>query len=445
MASFTDDFNRADSSDLGANWVEVSGDWAIVSNQLSAGNTGGTVILRAAGAMASNDNYAQTTIAATTAASHGIWCRGNSNITSGYLWRNDGSSWNLFSVVGGSFSVIGTYAAAAAPGDVAKVQAVGSTIKAFVNGVERVSVTDTGVTTGTSVGYRTESTNAIRFDDFSAADVTSGTSAPAGNATGTGAANTAAAKISPPAAAAAGTGSAGQVRAAVSPAAGAASGNGAAAVPTLSIATPAGHSSGAGAASAPAAAVSTAAGTAAGTGAASAVTTPPAGASAGHATGTGTAHAVAGAATIAAGTAAGTGSALVSVASVGARTSNTSGTGLARDVAAALSSGTGAGGEGTAHDPTVLTSGTEANVPAPRAAGSGHAHDATVHTASAATGSWWGLFDIYREAAEIRRDELERDPEACPRDGEPLVTGPDGELFCRFDGWRPNQPALLNN
>ncbi|MEH0657771.1 hypothetical protein QA860_08490 [Streptomyces stelliscabiei] len=174
MASFSDDFNRADSSDLGAGWVEVSGDWSIVSQQLSPGAAGGTIILRAAGAMDTDDHYAQITIAATVAASQGVWCRGNSNISSGYLWRNDGSTWDLFSVVGGSFTAIGSYAAAAAPGDVAKVQAVGSTIKAFVNGIERVSITNTHVTTGTSVGIRSESAGGIRFDDFTAADVTAG-------------------------------------------------------------------------------------------------------------------------------------------------------------------------------------------------------------------------------------------------------------------------------
>lgn len=174
MTTFTDDFNRADSTNLGANWVEVSGDWSIVSNQLSPGAAGGTIILRAAGAMAGNDHYAQVTMAATTAASHGVWCRGNSNISSGYLFRNDGSSWNLFSVVGGSFTVIGTYAVAAVAGDVAKVQAVGSTITAYVNGVQRASVTDTNVPTGTSVGIRAESVNALRFDNFAAADVTAG-------------------------------------------------------------------------------------------------------------------------------------------------------------------------------------------------------------------------------------------------------------------------------
>lgn len=174
MTSFSDDFNRATSTDLGAGWVEVSGDWSIVSNQLSPGAAGGTIILRAAGAMASNDHFAQVTIAATAAVSQGVWIRGNSNISQGYLWRNNGTSWDLFSVVGGSFVNIGTYTAAAVAGDVAKGQAVGSTIKGYVNGVQRVSVTDTAVTSGTSVGIRGESTNSLRYDDFTAADVTAG-------------------------------------------------------------------------------------------------------------------------------------------------------------------------------------------------------------------------------------------------------------------------------
>jgi hypothetical protein len=173
MTTFTDDFNRADGSP-GANWVQVSGTWSIISQQLSSGTAGGTVIMRAATAMATNDNSAQVTIAATGAVSHGVWCRGSTTFTQGYLWRNDGTSWTLFSNVGGSFTSIGSFAGAAVAGDVAKIQAVGSTIKGLVNGVVRVSVTDTAVTTGTSVGIRAESTNLLRFDDFTGADVTSG-------------------------------------------------------------------------------------------------------------------------------------------------------------------------------------------------------------------------------------------------------------------------------
>lgn len=51
----------------------------------------------------------------------------------------------------------------------------------------------------------------------------------------------------------------------------------------------------------------------------------------------------------------------------------------------------------------------------------------------AATGSWWGLVSIARESA--RNSEAE--PTACPNDGEPLRSGPRGELYCPFDGWRP--------
>jgi len=174
VTTFTDDFNRANGAP-GANWVDATGLWTIVSNQLSSGTAGGTIVIRAATAMATNDNSAQVTIASTGAVSHGVWCRGNTGFTQGYLWRNDGTSWVLFSNVGGSFTSLGSYAAAAVAGDVVKVQAVGSTIQGFVNGISRVSVANTAVATGTSVGIRAESTNLLRFDDFTAADVSAGT------------------------------------------------------------------------------------------------------------------------------------------------------------------------------------------------------------------------------------------------------------------------------
>ena len=171
MTSFSDDFNRAD-GDPGAGWVQVSGTWSIVSQQLSPGASGATIIIRPATSMATSDNYAQVTIAATTAVSQGVMCRSDSTGANGYLLRNNGTNWGLFKAVSGTFTAIGTtYTAAAAAGDVAKIQAVGSTIKGFVNGVERISVTDTAVTSGTNTGIRSQSTSGLRYDDFLAADV----------------------------------------------------------------------------------------------------------------------------------------------------------------------------------------------------------------------------------------------------------------------------------
>lgn len=49
--------------------------------------------------------------------------------------------------------------------------------------------------------------------------------------------------------------------------------------------------------------------------------------------------------------------------------------------------------------------------------------------------SWQQLLSVYAEAEEYEREERSTPPTACPNDGEPLRTGPHGELFCRFDGW----------
>lgn len=52
--------------------------------------------------------------------------------------------------------------------------------------------------------------------------------------------------------------------------------------------------------------------------------------------------------------------------------------------------------------------------------------------------SWYQLLDIEKEAAAERRAAASTPPVACPLDGEPLRTGPDGGLWCPFDGWRPD-------
>lgn len=51
--------------------------------------------------------------------------------------------------------------------------------------------------------------------------------------------------------------------------------------------------------------------------------------------------------------------------------------------------------------------------------------------------SWNQLHSILAEQRAQAAYELQRGPIDCPNDGEPLQTGPDGHLFCPFDGWRP--------
>lgn len=51
---------------------------------------------------------------------------------------------------------------------------------------------------------------------------------------------------------------------------------------------------------------------------------------------------------------------------------------------------------------------------------------------------WEQLLDIAREAADLAAQEAASPPVACPQDGEPLLTGPNGVLYCRFCGWTHN-------
>lgn len=49
--------------------------------------------------------------------------------------------------------------------------------------------------------------------------------------------------------------------------------------------------------------------------------------------------------------------------------------------------------------------------------------------------SWEQLQAITQEARDEARAERAQRPTACPNDGEPLLTGPNGLLYCPFDGW----------
>lgn len=55
------------------------------------------------------------------------------------------------------------------------------------------------------------------------------------------------------------------------------------------------------------------------------------------------------------------------------------------------------------------------------------------------TGSWWSLLAVMQEAAQYAQQDRTEAPSACPNDGEPLKTGPRGERYCPFCGWRARQ------
>jgi len=52
--------------------------------------------------------------------------------------------------------------------------------------------------------------------------------------------------------------------------------------------------------------------------------------------------------------------------------------------------------------------------------------------------SWWQLIDIYDEANDIVASGVDIERQVCPNDGQPLLEGPQGQLYCPFDGYRPD-------
>jgi hypothetical protein len=48
---------------------------------------------------------------------------------------------------------------------------------------------------------------------------------------------------------------------------------------------------------------------------------------------------------------------------------------------------------------------------------------------------WNSLIDIIANNRDEQRAWQLSTPQACPNDGQPLMTGPDGDLRCIADGW----------
>src|SRR4051794_11529083 len=101
MATYSDDFNRADSTSIG-NWTENGGDWSIVSNQLKPDSSVTSYVVYAS-PLDTADHYAEIVISVVTTTSMGVFARANQFGNSFYLWRNNGTDWQLFANSAGTF------------------------------------------------------------------------------------------------------------------------------------------------------------------------------------------------------------------------------------------------------------------------------------------------------------------------------------------------------
>jgi hypothetical protein len=176
-----DNFNRADGP-LGSNWLtslDLAGPAPVVSsNQCRGSDTLCPAYWNPAVNSFSNDQHAQATYVTATSFDHaGVVVRhdtsGHSNF---YLFFANGSNLSIYKCTAGSYLQIGTGTNSGfANGDVLRLEVVGSTLTAKVNGTTFITVTDSSFTSGQPGILANHSTEFM--DDWSAGPsiITAGT------------------------------------------------------------------------------------------------------------------------------------------------------------------------------------------------------------------------------------------------------------------------------
>lgn len=174
----TDDFNRADSTNLGGNWIERSGDWQIYSQTLRNVSTGSDAVVTYTGTYSDVEASAKVkfssaagtvTIGARLGSySGGVPAAGYaaeiSNTGLVKLWRL--SDWGEL----GSYQISNYQASTYTT---LLISADGNALRVDIDGVTRISTTDTTFSSG-SVGlwsYEATAANQHVFDDFNLVDL----------------------------------------------------------------------------------------------------------------------------------------------------------------------------------------------------------------------------------------------------------------------------------
>lgn len=176
----SDDFLRANNTTLGANWTTCQGvgeGLGILTNQASfqtSGNRNGSYY---SAVTAPNDQYSQATAVALCSFSQGVIVR---SITSGGVRNNYIAGCNpnsfgggntlsrVWKEVAGTDTSLGTGATTLAPGQVWRLEIVGTNLTFKINGVTEIIVSDSDLTAG-QFGLWAEHnvSNVAMFDDWS--------------------------------------------------------------------------------------------------------------------------------------------------------------------------------------------------------------------------------------------------------------------------------------
>lgn len=187
--TFSESFNTSNGDTLGPDltWTEVDGDWDIVSNAAELiSNFGSTArSARADSDLSSVDHYADVSLLQADNGTHpGPCARFSSSANTFYAatWNghNFAGTHTLYKCVTGTLTSLGTSSQAYTLPMQLRCEANGSTIRQLLAvSTEKISVTDTSITTGTRCGIHGydptgSGTSSPRIDSFSCADLGGG-------------------------------------------------------------------------------------------------------------------------------------------------------------------------------------------------------------------------------------------------------------------------------
>ena len=183
--TFSDDFNRANSSNIGANWTEYNGGLlSIVSNELKSNANTQSAIWNTS--FSADDMYAQVVLRNTLVdINNGTNTRGVVRYAApptarevGYscLTKNVSPKFRMVWNTANTYNIFATTdTPTIAQGDTIQIRADGSTISARHNGSEELSATDTNITGNLDAGVA--SNNQGLMDDWLAEDIVAASSA----------------------------------------------------------------------------------------------------------------------------------------------------------------------------------------------------------------------------------------------------------------------------
>jgi hypothetical protein len=152
MATRTDTFDRANSTNLGSDWAEDSGNWEIVSNNLVQGTTGNSYRkLRWVGAAMDSSDYSVEVVA--RSANLGIGpcarCAASSAVTYYAYVIFGGDAAYLVEITAGGEAILDAGSAIAANTNYTlRLEVEGTAIRGYLNGVLDVSATDASLSSG---------------------------------------------------------------------------------------------------------------------------------------------------------------------------------------------------------------------------------------------------------------------------------------------------------